>query len=52
MNTGSALKTAAQGAADQISAGQTDILPIALTVAGSILAAVIGWRLFKRFVKA
>lgn len=35
-----------------ITAGFNEILPIALQVAGGILVATIGWKIFRRFVKA
>lgn len=47
IDLGSALSTAATGIESQVGAA----LPIALTVAGAIVAVTIGWRLFRRFVK-
>lgn len=44
----------ADGLADAVTAINEQVggaLPIALPVAGAILAAGIGWRLFKRFVR-
>lgn len=52
LDTGIDLTTAATAAATQITTQINAVLPIALPVAGGLLAAVIGWRIFRRFVKA
>jgi hypothetical protein len=46
------LSTAATSAATAITTQISAVLPIALTTAGSILAVVVGWKIFRRFVKA
>lgn len=43
--------SALSGAVTAINAQVGGALPIALPVAGAILAATIGWKLFKRFVR-
>lgn len=48
----SALLTAITATATQISGSVSDILPVALPVAGGILAVGVGWKIFRRFVKA
>lgn len=47
-----ALLTAITATAAQITGSVGDILPIALPVAGGILAVGVGWKLFRRFAKA
>jgi hypothetical protein len=44
------LGTGLTGAVTAITTQVSAALPIALPVAGAILAAGIGWKLFKRFV--
>lgn len=39
------------GAATAVTTQVGGALPIALPIAGAILAASIGWKLFKRFVR-
>jgi phage protein D len=45
------LGTALTSAATAITTQVGDALPVALPVAGAILAVGIGWKIFKRFVR-
>jgi len=46
------LTGAATSAGAEITTQVGAVLPIALPIAGGLLAVGIGWRLFRRFVKA
>lgn len=48
----SPLGDAITATAGNITVGFNEILPIALGVAGTIMVATIGWKIFRRFVKA
>lgn len=43
--------SALSGAVAEITEQVGGALPVALPVAGALLAATIGWRIFKRFVR-
>lgn len=47
IDLGSALATAATAVTEQVGAA----LPVALPVAGAIIAVTVGWKIFKRFVR-